>query len=80
LGRSASLNKTVSADIAITVTPDPARPISSRAARNTPGDVASAHSTEPAPNTARQTARSFLRPKRSPISPAGSTAAASSIR
>jgi hypothetical protein len=66
--------------MAMTVTPAPASPMSSRAMRNTPGEGASAHSAEPAPNAAREPARSFLRPNRSPISPAGSVAAASSSR
>jgi hypothetical protein len=80
LGRSALLNSTVSAVIDITITPAPASPRSSRAARNSVTDVEYAHAADPAPKSPREMSITFLRPYRSPSRPAGSIAAASTSR
>ena len=53
------------------------RPITARAAISSPGDPAKAHAAELAPNTTSAINSIFLRPTRSPSSPAGSRAAAS---
>src|SRR5580693_2138612 len=71
LGRSALLNRTVSAVIAMTITPAPASPTSIRAARNSATEVEYAHAADPAPKSPREMSMTFLRPYRSPSSPAG---------
>src|SRR5580658_2340395 len=76
-GLASLLNRIVRAEIAITMTPAPARPRRTRAAMNSVTDVEYAHAADPAPNSARETRRTLLRPYRSPKSPAGSIAAAS---
>ena len=80
LGRSSSAKSTVSADRTITMIPAPATPRTTRAAMNSPGDVEKAVSADPAPNNASDVISTFLRPYRSPSSPAGSMAAASTRR
>ncbi len=79
-GRSSSVKSAVSAASAITITPAPASPSTALAAMNTPADGAQAQAAEPAPNMARALSITFLRPYRSPSSPAGSMAAASARR
>ena len=76
-GRSCSENRTVSAEMAMTMIPAPASPSRRRATRNAGADDMAAHSAEPAPNRASEMSRTFLRPYRSPSRPAGSMAAAS---
>lgn len=75
-GRSASLNITVSPETAMTITPAPASPRTSRAAMNAPADPAEAQAADARPNSRSAPAITFLRPKRSPSSPAGIMAAA----
>ena len=61
-GRSAGVNSTVSAEIAMTITAAPASPSATRAARNCPEVVEYAHATDPAANSARPMARTRLWP------------------
>ena len=74
------MNSTVNADSAITITPEPATPSTTRAAMNAPAEGAYAQAAEPAPNRARDVSMTRFRPNRSPSSPAGSIAAASTSR
>ncbi len=60
----------------IGMTSAPARPIAARAAIRVPGLSASMPTAEARPNRARPRVRVKRRPKRSPISPAGSITAA----
>jgi hypothetical protein len=62
---------------AITISPAPPSPTSTRAAMNSATDVEYAQAADPIPKIAREMSRTFLRPQRSPSRPAGSIAAAS---
>ena len=76
-GRSSAVNSTGSIDSEsgrIAAAPSPS---TARAAISSPDDVAYAHAAELMPNSTSATSSTFLRPSRSPSSPAGSTAAAS---
>src|ERR1039458_4323 len=75
-GRSSLSNSTVRAEIDMTITPAPPRPMSTRAAMNSPTDVESAHAADPTPKSTREMRRTFLWPERSPRRPAGNIAAA----
>ena len=79
-GRSCSSKSTVSADSAITMIPAPASASAERAAMNTPGEGAYAHAAELTANSASAESITCLRPYRSPSSPTGSIAAASTSR
>src|ERR1019366_3262931 len=79
-GRSSLLNSTVRAEIAITITPAPAIPMSTRAAMNSPTDVEYPHAADPSPKNPREMRRTFLWPYRSPNRPAGSIDAANTRR
>ena len=61
-GRSALLNSTVRTENAITISPAPPSPTSTRAAMNSATDVEYAHATDPIPNSAREMSSTFLRP------------------
>jgi len=80
LGRSASPNAagTTARDSGNTI-PAP-RPITARAAISSPAETDSAHHTDAARNTPSPASSSRLRPKRSPITPAGSMIPASVSR
>ena len=60
LGRSALLNSTVRTENAITISPAPPSPTSTRAARNSATDVEYAHATDPIPNSAREIQQDLL--------------------
>ena len=62
LGRSPLLNSTVRTENAMTISPAPARPTSTRAAMNSPTDLEYAHPADPTPKRAKETRRTFLRP------------------
>jgi hypothetical protein len=76
VGRSCWLNSTVRTENAITISPAPPSPISTRAAMNSATDVEYAHAADPIPKSPKEMRRTFLRPYRSPRRPAGSIAAA----
>ena len=77
LGRSSAVNSTgsiASESGRIAAAPSPS---TARAAISSPADVEYAHAAELMPNSTSAASSTFLRPSRSPSSPAGSTAAAS---
>ncbi len=76
-GCSSGANSTGSTAIDIGKITAAPRPSTARAAISSPGDPAKAHAAELAPNTTSAISSIFLRPTRSPSSPAGSRAAAS---
>src|SRR5581483_7426655 len=61
-GRSSSENSTVNEDSAITITPAPARPSSTRAAMNSATVLDAAHAAEPAANSASEASSTRFRP------------------
>jgi hypothetical protein len=75
--RSSGANRTGSTAIDIGMITAAPRPRTARAAISSAGDPANAHAAELAPNATSAISSIFLRPSRSPSSPAGSRPAAS---